>query len=574
MRAQVLGGGCDVGRSCVVVSLEAGAGPRVMFDCGAHPGFGDKNRFPDFGLVPNLASSLSCVLISHYHIDHAAALPFLTEKLNVQVPVYMTAPTVEMTRLMLQDFVRTSHARNQYCPFSEHDIDTCLEKVRLIRLDCPMIVDGTPSISVTAHYAGHVLGAVMFSVAIDQHRVLYSGDYSMSADRHLRAARVPAYTRPHLFVTEATYCNTVRKGGRYEQEESLMMAICEALENGGHVLVAVPALGRAQEVCAILAGHWVAFGLGDTPLYVAEGLASRANAVYDRFRDWCVASEQNGVDNDRMPSVRPFNRAHHWHVVESTTPCILFATPGNLSTGLSLDIFREWCCDERNLVVVPGFCFSNTLVSKLLGEDAAQIRCKLVNMSFSSHADASEIKKTIDLVQPRAVMLVHGEESKVLRFRKELTNELNIPIFAPKAIDFLNIDLHEFAADSSSYDTPEFQDGQNGENSLILNEYLNSHMACAEGFTGVGYEECLFEDLNSVLSNMKKIFGDELRSVAPFEFCFAGKITISAKRIGKSDTGNSQTAGTVIVEWCEPSQGELARSILLTSITKLSSILA
>ncbi len=560
MRAQILGGGCDVGRSCIVVSLEDETDTHVMFDCGAHPSFGDESRFPDFSLVPNL-SSLSCILISHFHIDHAAALPLLTEKLNVQVPVYMTAPTLEMTRLMLQDFVRTSHARNQYCPFSERDIGNCLRKVRLIHLERSVAVEETPSISVTAHYAGHALGAVMFSILKGQHRVLYSGDYSISADRHLRAAQVPAYTRPDLFVTEATYCNTIRKGGRYEQEESLMEAISDALRNGGHVLVAVPALGRAQEVSAILAGHWNAFGLGDTPFYIAEGLASRANFVYEQFREWCVESERSSIGNDLMCNIRPFNRAHHWHVIESTTPCILFATPGNLSTGLSLDVFREWCGDERNVVVVPGFCFSNTLVGRLL-EDASQIRCKLVNMSFSSHADSIGIRRTIDLVQPSAVMIMHGEESKVLKFRKELANELGVPVYAPKPTDILRINPKSLPIDSSLYTASEFFDRKDDEVNSTLTEYLHSSSICSEGFTGIGYKECEVDNVNSVFHNLEQILGDDFRPVAPLEFRFKCIISVSAEMIGRNENGKLQTGGTIIVEWCEPDHSDLARTVL------------
>ena len=40
-----LGAGQDVGRSCVLVSLNH---KTVMFDCGMHMGYNDARRFPDF----------------------------------------------------------------------------------------------------------------------------------------------------------------------------------------------------------------------------------------------------------------------------------------------------------------------------------------------------------------------------------------------------------------------------------------------------------------------------------------------------------------------------------------------
>ncbi|KNC71267.1 hypothetical protein SARC_16195, partial [Sphaeroforma arctica JP610] len=45
-----LGAGQDVGRSCVIVTLN---GRNVMFDCGMHMGFQDKRRFPDFKFLSN-----------------------------------------------------------------------------------------------------------------------------------------------------------------------------------------------------------------------------------------------------------------------------------------------------------------------------------------------------------------------------------------------------------------------------------------------------------------------------------------------------------------------------------------
>jgi integrator complex subunit 11 len=95
---------------------------------------------------------------------------------------------------------------------------------------------------------------------------------------------------------------------------------------------------------------------------------------------------------------------------------IIFETPGNLSTGVSLDILCVWCGDARNVVVVPGYCSENTLAARLqAGGDSGEgmdIQCTLLNMSFSAHADARGITRTVRRLNPRAVMLVHGNEAK------------------------------------------------------------------------------------------------------------------------------------------------------------------
>ena len=100
---------------------------------------------------------------------------------------------------------------------------------------------------------------------------------------------------------------------------------------------------------------------------------------------------------------------------------VLFATPGMLHAGLSMQVFKEWCHDEKNLLIIPGYCVAGTLGNKLLqGVDKLildnkeyQIKMRIVNMSFSAHADARGILNLINLSAPQNVMLVHGEKRKM-----------------------------------------------------------------------------------------------------------------------------------------------------------------
>lgn len=73
-----LGAGQDVGRSCLIVTL---GGKNIMLDCGMHMGFNDGRRFPDFSYIDDgkpLTDFLDCVIISHFHLDHCGALPYMT----------------------------------------------------------------------------------------------------------------------------------------------------------------------------------------------------------------------------------------------------------------------------------------------------------------------------------------------------------------------------------------------------------------------------------------------------------------------------------------------------------------
>jgi integrator complex subunit 11 len=37
-----------------------------------------------------------------------------------------------------------------------------------------------------------------------------------------------------------------------------------------------------------------------------------------------------------------------------------------LHAGTSLEVFKRWCGDERNVVIMPGYCVSGTVGAKAL----------------------------------------------------------------------------------------------------------------------------------------------------------------------------------------------------------------
>jgi len=44
---------------------------------------------------------------------------------------------------------------------------------------------------------------------------------------------------------------------------------------------------------------------------------------------------------------QPFDRAY----IDNPGPMVVFATPGMLHGGLSLQIFKKWCVSENNMVM-------------------------------------------------------------------------------------------------------------------------------------------------------------------------------------------------------------------------------
>ncbi|KAJ6793971.1 cleavage and polyadenylation specificity factor subunit 3-II [Iris pallida] len=432
----VLGAGQEVGKSCVVVSI---GGKRIMFDCGMHMGYCDDRRYPNFSLVSETGdfdSALTCIVITHFHLDHVGALPYFTEVCGYKGPIYMTYPTKALAPLMLEDYRKVMvERRGEEEQFSYENIIECMKKVT--PLDLKQTVQVDEDLHIRAYYAGHVLGAAMIYAKVGVNAMVYTGDYNMTPDRHLGAAQIDRL-RLDLVITESTYATTVRDS-KYAREREFLKAVHKCVAGGGKVLIPTFALGRAQELCILLDDYWERMNL-KIPIYFSAGLTIQANMYYKMLISWMsqkikdTYSVQNTFD---FKHVCPFDRS----LIHEPGPCVLFATPGMISGGFSLEVFKRWAPSEKNLVTLPGYCVAGTIGHKLMSGKATRIdldkdtqidvRCQIHQLSFSPHTDAKGIMDLIGFLSPQHVILVHGEKPKMAKLKGRIKSELGIECYDP-----------------------------------------------------------------------------------------------------------------------------------------------
>lgn len=430
-----LGAGQDVGRSCILLTM---GGKNVMLDCGMHMGFNDERRFPDFTYITKegpLTDHLDCVIISHFHLDHCGALPYMTEMVGYAGPIYMTHPTKAICPILLEDFRKiTVDRKGETNFFTSAMIRDCMRKVVAVNLHQSVHVDD--ELEIKAYYAGHVLGAAMFHIRVGSQSVVYTGDYNMTPDRHLGAAWIDK-CRPDLLITESTYATTVRDSKRC-RERDFLIKVHDCVDKGGKVLIPVFALGRAQELCILLETYWERMNLR-VPIYFAVGLTEKATNFYKMFITWTNQKIRKTFVQRNMfdfKHIKPFDRAF----IDNPGPMVVFATPGMLHAGLSLQIFKKWAPFEANMVIMPGYCVANTVGHKILSgarkveldnRQVVEVKMSVQYMSFSAHADAKGIMQLIRQCEPANVLLVHGEAGKMDFLRKKVLQELGIDCYMP-----------------------------------------------------------------------------------------------------------------------------------------------
>lgn len=74
----------------------------------------DERKYPNFKFLlekynkENINEIIDCVFISHFHLDHCAALPVLIEQYKYTGPIYSSVPTKQIMPFMLIDYLKVT----------------------------------------------------------------------------------------------------------------------------------------------------------------------------------------------------------------------------------------------------------------------------------------------------------------------------------------------------------------------------------------------------------------------------------------------------------------------------------
>ncbi len=158
MTIRPLGAGQEVGRSCHILEFKE---KRVLLDCGIHPGLNGMDALPFVDMIE--ADKIDLLLVSHFHLDHAGALPWFLQKTTFRGKCFMTHASKAIYRWLLSDFIKVSNISTEQMLYTEQDLEASMDKIETVNFHEEREVNG---IKFWAYNAGHVLGAAMFMIEI------------------------------------------------------------------------------------------------------------------------------------------------------------------------------------------------------------------------------------------------------------------------------------------------------------------------------------------------------------------------------------------------------------------------
>ena len=435
MKYMFLGGAGEVGASCLLILT---ADRNILIDCGIRVNQRGSDALPDLDLLKGLGRKLDAIFISHAHADHIGALP-LVHQMFPSTPIYSTAPTCFFTQVMLSNALKVMET-NDAALFKQEAVRLVIEQMARSMLHTEAWYPLWDGWQVMFIFSGHILGAVSIVLDTPEGKFLYSGDVSEFHQKTIDGIRDLSGINPDLMWCESTYGDG-NHPSRTSEEQKLVLAVAEVIDNGGSVLIPSFALGRAQEIILILKQAMESKVIPTFPV-VVDGLVTGVCKGYEKqgsiwegigtsLRKWRVNSLKGGGSIFFSKSVKAAHFGKREEILKDKNPKCIIASSGMLTGGASVDYAKALAPGANNAIFLSGYQDAESPGRRLQelqqGDELAfadgsvvEVKCNVQRFHLSAHSDQQQIVSMIKRANPKAVALVHGEHSAMQALREKL----------------------------------------------------------------------------------------------------------------------------------------------------------
>lgn len=434
MQFTTLGETEEIGASCHYLHLD---NTGIILDAGADPEKEGMDSMPDLELIADHPNwPLDHVIVSHAHHDHLGALPLVTRTFP-HAHIHMTSATRQLADILLPASARLQRRKLREGSttvdplFDEDDVEASSYVYQAHPLDTEFDVSGLKTdVEVTAEFfdAGHVLGSVGVMIRWEEEgrarRLFFTGDTGSGNQTIIPGADYPDEKVDILLLESTLGADPVAETvTRRSEEKRLGEEMAKVLKRGGTVLMPVFALGRGQEMLALI-DRYKKRGIipDDIPVYTAGMMRAIAD-LYDKTRFNTPRLNEEfqvfGVPQSRLP------RSRQALLEALKKPGILAVGSGMMfERTISNKIAQELVGNPQNAVFLVGFAREDSPADRILkaraegkGTEAIlssargpqPIRCDVDRFRFSGHSHRRDLLKLVERLEPEKIVLVHGE---------------------------------------------------------------------------------------------------------------------------------------------------------------------
>lgn len=387
-------------------------GKKILLDAGMNPQNPNETREK----IEKFDQEPDAVIISHAHFDHIGSLPFIIRKFP-RARIYMTYPTLILGERMLEHSIHLSRkqAREKWekwdygCSMEELEQMFQIFQSFRYKRSFPIHHFFEKNIQISFWDAGHILGSAGILLQYQSKSIFYTGNMKLSSQSIMKGAELPGKQIEILFL-ESTYGSNESNllPGYQEEKSRFVKFVNQKLQADGMVLVPVFALGRTQEILRTLYDALIEGNLRTAQIYVT-GLGNSFIRLYDQLsRYW-----------KKKGDIKLKVLCHSLKNIKSIPPkSIVLATSGFMKEGTySFEIAKKIINDPKSGIAFVGYMDPDTPGYKLreqqiqsLNEESALLKgAEVQSFHFSAHSPQKELLEVVKKLQPRKIILHHGE---------------------------------------------------------------------------------------------------------------------------------------------------------------------
>lgn len=430
-----------------LLTLENGSS--ILMDCGLFQGMGrqteDLNQ--QFGFKPE---TVNCVILSHAHIDHTGLLPKLVKE-GFSGTIWCTPATRDLTEILLYDSAeiqqyeadwinkkRTGEDKAPYEPlYTTDDVKATLELFQCVGYN--EWFSPVQDVSVLFTNTGHLVGSAAVNLKISEGgketTICFSGD--VGRFRSVLLQPPAEFPQADYIIVESTYGNSFHDvtSGHVDDLQRWIKTTCT--QKGGKLVIPAFSVGRTQEILYALNQLSLEKRLPEVKVFVDSPLSLKATEAIKQYAgdfnerlQQVLAIDDDPFHFDGLNYVESVEDSRK--LVDHEEPCIIISASGTADAGRVRHHIGGCIADEKNTVLMAGYCGANSLGGQLLSGakevelfgEATPVLVEVGKLaSLSAHGDADDLCRFLACQDPekvKKVFLVHGEAEVQQAFSERL----------------------------------------------------------------------------------------------------------------------------------------------------------
>ena len=451
MYIQFFGATQEVTGSCYLIKV---GDNKILVECGLVQGsYNHENH--NYDTFPFDIESIDAVILTHAHLDHSGKVPLLYKR-GYRGPVYTHNATVDLCNILFQDagYLNERSAfrqnkkrqRNGQSPieplYTKSEGLLTLDLFKGLTYKTPAEI--LPSIKLTLHDAGHILGSSIVELELTENNktrtIVFSGDLGHKDAPILKDPTV--VESADLVVMESTYGDRNHRSWK-ETWDEMGEIISSAKHGKGNILIPAFAVGRTQELLYVFKRNYNDWMIKNWNIFLDSPMAIKATDVYAKHH--LVYDQDAAAVRQNDGTLFGLSNLHFSQSTESSmkinqikSGAIVIAGSGMCNGGRIKHHFEHNISRKHAHILIVGFQARGTLGRALvdgtkkvnLWGKSFPVRARIHTVGgLSAHADQQGLIDWYSGFKNKPkVALVHGEPDAMSSLAIKLTEEKNAEV--------------------------------------------------------------------------------------------------------------------------------------------------